>query len=131
MVYTLYVNIYKTKPFAKWADKEGLTDAALATAAAEVAEGNVEAKLGSYLYKKRVARQGQGKSGGYRTIIAYRIGDKAFYLFGFDKGAKSNISQKEREALSKLAKQLMGYTPKDLGKAVGSGALIKIEVNDG
>jgi hypothetical protein len=38
----------------------------------------VDAELGSGLIKQRVSRKGQGKSGGYRTIIALRAGDRAF-----------------------------------------------------
>jgi hypothetical protein len=83
---------------------------------------------GSSLFKKRVAREGQGKRGSYRTIIAYLHGDRAFFLFGFDKGAKDNISEKEKKVLAKMAKELMGYTQPTINKAVKSGALIEIEV---
>lgn len=122
------MKLYKTKVFARWADKEGLSDDALASAICEVEAGLVEASLGSYLYKKRVARVGQGKRGSYRTIIAYQQGDRAFFLFGFDKGAKDNISRREKKALAKMASVFMECSRSDLNKAVKSGALIKIEV---
>jgi hypothetical protein len=55
----------------------------LAEAIARAERGMVDAALGGGLIKQRVARQGQGKSGGWRTLIAYRKGDRAVFLFGF------------------------------------------------
>ncbi len=88
-------DIFKTKVFNRWSDKEGLTNEALCDAIGEVEQGQIEASLGVYLFKKRVARPGQGKRGSYRTIIAFKKEERAFFLFGFDKGSRSNISEKE------------------------------------
>ena len=121
------MNIYKTKVFARWADKEGLSDQDLTDAIAEIDKGQVEASLGKLLYKKRVSRAGEGKSGGYRTIIAYRSGNKAFFLHGFDKGTKDNITGKEKKALQKLAGELFEYTAHAIQKAGNSGALIEVK----
>ena len=90
--------------------------------------GGEKASLGSYLVKKRVAREGQGKRGSYRTIIAYLHGDRAFFLFEFDKGAKDNISEKEKKVLAKMSKELMTYTQPAISTAVKGGVLIEIEV---
>lgn len=68
--------IYKTRWFDRWARKQGLTSAALCTAIQEMASGLYEADLGGGLLKKRIARQGQGKSGGYRTMVATHKGDR-------------------------------------------------------
>jgi len=35
--------------------------------------------------KQRVARSGQGRSGGYRMLVAYREGDRAVFLYAFAK----------------------------------------------
>ncbi len=123
-------DIFKTKVFNRRSDKEGLTDGALCNAIAEVEQGQVEASLGVYLFKKRVARAGQGKSGSYRTIIAFKREERAFFLFGFDKGSRSNISEKEEKALKKLSRFFMGCTNQELERAVKDGALIEVEYED-
>jgi hypothetical protein len=123
-------DIYKTKVFNRWSEKEGLTDTALCNAIDEVDDGKIEASLGVYLFKKRVARPGQGKSGSYRTIIALKREEKAFFLFGFAKGSRCNISDKEEKALKKLSKHFMGCTNKELERAVENGALIEVECED-
>lgn len=121
-------DIFKTKPFSRWSKKEGISDDVLIVSVDEIEKGIVDADLGGHLFKKRVARPAQGKSGGFRTLIAYRENDKAFFLYGFGKGEKSNISSKEKLALKKLTHELMLYDEKKLNKAVKSGALILIEV---
>lgn len=77
------MQIFKTRLFDRWANTEGVSDQALMKAAAEINEGLVDAALGGNVYKKRVAKPGQGKSGGYRTILAFKIKDKAFFMYGF------------------------------------------------
>lgn len=123
-------DIFKTKVFNRWSYKEGLTDEALCNAIDEVEQGQVEASLGVYLFKKRVARAGQGKRGSYRTIIAFKREERAFFLFGFDKGSRCNISEKEEKALKKLSRHFMGCTNKELERAVENGALIEVECED-
>lgn len=121
---------FKTKPFDRWSKKEGISDQDLCLAISEIEKGIVDADLGSYLFKKRIARLGQGKSGGFRTLIAFRKEDKAFFLSGFSKNEKSNITQKEKEVLKRLSQELIQYDEKALKKAVKQGVLILIEVEN-
>lgn len=122
---------FKTKLFARWSKKEAITNNALSNAISEIEKGIVDADLGSQLFKKWIARQGQGKSGGFRTLIAFRKKDKAFFLYGFDKGERSNIDQKEKkEALKKLSQKLMIYSEKELNTAIKQGILIEVEENE-
>lgn len=93
------MQIFKNKAFNKWAAKEGLNDGVLRTAIEEIALGLMDADLGGHLFKKRVALGGRGKSGGARTLLVYRAGDKAFFVYGFAKNARANISAKELKAL--------------------------------
>lgn len=88
--------VYKTKTFNRWATGIGLDDENLQEAATEVAEGTVEADLGGGVYKKRVALLGKGKSGGARTLIAFRKGEHTFYLYGFRKNERANIFKKKK-----------------------------------
>ena len=68
------MNVLKRKDFARWQAGEKLPDAALCRAVHEMEAGLIDADLGGFLYKKRVARLGGGKSGGYRTLLSARIG---------------------------------------------------------
>ena len=121
---------FKIKAFAKWASGEGLSDDALASAVVEMEKGLIDAKLGGQVVKKRVALPGRGKRGSTRTLVAFRQGNKAFFIYGFAKNERANISDKELRALKMLAKELMSYTAAALTKATNAGELIEIEVDD-
>ncbi len=83
------MRVFKNKPFARFARKAGLTDSALMKAVAEAERGLVDAVLGGGVIKQRVAREGGGKSGGFPTIILFRLGEMAFFVHGF---AKSDLT---------------------------------------
>ena len=121
---------FKTKAFAKWANSEGLDDVALASAVEEMEGGLIDAQLGGDVVKKRVALPGRGKRGGARTLVVFRQGDKAFFVFGFAKNERANVSKDELKALKLLAKELLNYPVTSLDFAVRSGELIEIEVTD-
>jgi len=123
------MRILKNKTFSKWAVKEGVGDDALRAAVDEMERGLIDADLGGHVVKKRVAVGGLGKSGGVRTLLAYRLGDKAFFVYGFAKNARANISSAELKALKHLAKELMSYSDKTLTEAIQHGALIEVEDN--
>jgi len=120
------MRVLKNQAFSKWAAKEGISEGALTTAVEEMARGLVDANLGGHVFKKRVATGGRGKSGGVRTLLAYKVGDRAFFVYGFAKNARANIKADELDGLKKLAKELLGYTDRQLEQAVGSGALIEV-----
>ena len=124
------MRIFKNKAFSKWAAKEGLEDESLRAAVDEMERGLIDADLGGHVVKKRVALPGRGKSGGVRTLLAYKIGNKAFFVYGFAKNARANISADELKALKFLAKELLNYSDKALTEAIKHGALIEVE-NDG
>ncbi|MEX2165090.1 MAG: type II toxin-antitoxin system RelE/ParE family toxin [Sulfuricaulis sp.] len=121
------MNLYKTKWFHRWAAREGLTDAALWTAVMELEQGLADA-LGGNVYKKRIGLPGRGKRGSVRTLIAFRQGERAFFMYGYPKNERANISNDDLKALRLLAKELLGYNEQGLAKAVKAGELI--EVND-
>lgn len=121
------MRIYKSKWFEKWADKEGLTEKALKDAVKEIVGGLIDADLGGHVYKKRIAIEGQGKSSGLRTILAFKVDDKAFFIFGFPKNAQGNINTKELKAFKRMAKELLGYTASQLKKAVNAGSFIEVK----
>ncbi len=122
------MSVYKTKPFARFARKAGLTDSQLVAAAAEVVDGNFDADLGGGVYKQRVARAGGGKSGGFRTLLAFRAGRSCFFVYGFAKNAKANVTVKELEALRAYAALLLGYDERKLALAVAQSELVELEL---
>jgi hypothetical protein len=121
---------FKTRTFAKWANGAGLDADALAIAVAGMERGLIDARLGGEVVKKRVALPGRGKRGGVRTLVAFRQEEKAFFIFGFAKNERANISGDELRALKFLAKELLNYSAMSLTKALQTGELIEIEVND-
>jgi hypothetical protein len=121
---------FKTKLFARWADGAGLSDEVLAAAVTEMNQGLIDARLGGKVVKKRVAPPGRGKRGGARTVVAFKQGEKAFFVYGFAKNERANVSAKELKALRLLAKELLSYPAATLIKAIKAGELIEIEVND-
>ena len=80
-----------------------MADATLLQAAQDVVAGQHDADLGGSVFKQRVAREGGGKSGGFRTIILFRVGGHSFFAHGFAKNDKTNVSAKELIPMSLLA----------------------------
>lgn len=124
------MRVFEIKAFHRWAAKERLTDAALRAAAEEMAKGLIDADLGGHVVKKRAALPGRGKSGGVRTLVAFKRGDRAFFMYGFAKNARANIKDNELKALRLLAAQLLGYSTAGLAKALRAGELIEIEAEN-
>jgi hypothetical protein len=100
-------------------------DAALCKAVQEMESGLIDADLGGFLYKKRVARPGGGKSGGYRTLLSARIGSRYVFLYGFPKSDKANITQDEKK-LQFAGKVFLELSAEALSKALQSGVLLEV-----
>ena len=124
------MRIFKDRQFNKWAYKEGITDKLLRVAVAEMEEGLVDADLGGNVYKKRVALQRRGKRGGARTLLAYRIGKKAFFMYGFAKNELDNIDDKELKALKQLAAIQLGWNEEQLALALQHEKLFEVTDHD-
>jgi len=120
------MRIFKTKLFNGWAKDIRLSDDAIRTAAQEIAAGNYEASLGKKVYKKRIAIGNKGKSGSTRNIVAYQAGNHVFFMYGFAKGEKANISPKEKIAFQKIAENYYTYTNKALAIAVKEKKLFEV-----
>ena len=123
------MRVFKTHRFAKWAAAEKLTDTVLAGAVVEIVQGLVDAELGFQVVKKRIALGGKGKRGGIRTLLAFKQGDKTFFVYGFAKSERADVSAKELRALKLLARELLSYTKPALAKAVKAGKLIEVDGN--
>ena len=118
--------IFKRRDFARWQTGERLPDTVLCKAVREMESGLVDADLGGLLYKKRVARPGSGKSGGYRTLLAARIGSRYVFLHGFPKSTTANITREEKRALQFAGKVFLELRVGNLSKALQSGVLLEV-----
>jgi len=124
------MTIFKNKAFARFTRKESITDQDLCRAAAEVQNDEYDADLGGGVYKQRVAREGGGTSGGFRTLVLFKKGKHTFFVYGYPKSARSNIRTDELKALRKLADQLLNYSAKEIATNVRAGALIEVRCDD-
>ena len=120
------MDILKRKDFARWQAGEKLSDAALCKAVKEMEDGLIDADLGGLLYKKRLARPGSGKSGGYRTLLSTKLGQRYVFLLGFSKSDKTNITHDEKKALQFAGKVFLELSGQGLSKALKSGVLLEV-----
>jgi hypothetical protein len=124
------VRVFKNKAFARFTRKARITDAVLCEAIANASRGLIDADLGGGVVKQRIARQGGGKSGGFRTIILFRIGERAFFVHGFAKNEQDNIRDDELAAFKLLAAEMLAYDDEALARAIGNGTLTEVMCND-
>lgn len=122
--------IFKNGWFERFSRKERIDDSALRDAVQRAESGLVDADLGGGIIKQRVARAGQGKSGGYRTLILFRHGDRAIFAFGFAKSAQANISKADLALLREAATEALGWSGEELDRLVTAGTLVEIEDGD-
>ena len=120
------MRVFKTKPFTRFAIREGLMDVELCDAIRRADEGLIDADLGGGVIKQRIARKGQGKSGGYRSIVLFRRGEKAFFVYGFAKSSRDNIRRDELNAFRKLADEMLTLGEQALAAAVENGTITEI-----
>lgn len=101
------MRIFLNKWFDKFCKKEKISEEKLLIAIKEVENGLIDTDYGHGVIKKRIARENEGKSSGYRTIILYKKGDKSFFVYGFPKKNRANIDSKEEEAFKDLADKIL------------------------
>jgi hypothetical protein len=118
--------VFKTRHFHRWMRKTELTDDVLCRAVTEMAKGLLDADLGGSIYKKRVGLPGRGKRGGARTLIATNLGTRWFFLFGFEKNERDNITYSELQGLQQIAQHLLASSAELLGTALQDDSLTEI-----
>lgn len=121
------MRIFKNKWFSKFAKKERIGDEKLIQAVLDIGAGQVDADYGGGVIKQRIARSKEGKSGGYRTIVIFRKGDKAFFVYGFAKSTLDNIDVADVRGFKKLAKIMLSFTEPQLKKLSETGEIEEIE----
>ncbi len=121
------MRIFKSRWFERFARKERITDAVLRDAVARTEKGQIDADLGGGVIKQRIARPGQGRSKGYRAIILFRHGVRAFFLYGFAKSQRANIDDVEEEQFKEAAKYVLALTEKHLAELLKRGDFIEVK----
>lgn len=121
------MRILKVKAFHRWARKESVSDEALKNAVKEIERGLHDGDLGAGLIKKRVARPGRGKSGGYRTLLGYRNSERAIFFFGFAKSDKPNIEKDQEIDLKKMSTIFLNITEAKIDLLIKNGELIEVK----
>ena len=120
------MRIFKNTRFSRFADKESISGSELRETVNQLEAGRADANLGGNVYKIRVARSGEGKSGGYQVIVLFRSGDKTFYVYGFSKSERDNISEKELRRFKEIARDYFLMTVEQLEEMIKSGQLIEL-----
>ncbi|WMW59745.1 type II toxin-antitoxin system RelE/ParE family toxin [Serratia marcescens] len=119
-------DIYLTKTFQGFATRERISDAAIVKAAQEMQNQLYDANLGGCVYKKRLARAGAGKRGGYRVLIVFRDEERLFFMRGFAKSERENLSADELQGLKHLAALYLDYSPFRLYQLVNNKELRRL-----
>jgi hypothetical protein len=91
-----------------------------------VERGLIDADLGGNIIKQRVARTGQGRSGGYRMLVVYQVGHRAVFLYGFAKSERENIDADELLTLREIGGAWLAADPRRIAQAIKEGALQEI-----
>ena len=124
------MRLFKTKWFMRYARQEKLEDHSLCDAIERAERGLVDVDLGGGIIKQRVARTGQGRSGGYRLLIAYRSGKRAVFLYGFAKSERDNIDADELETLKEIGAAWLEAKKERLDYAIKEGILGEVTYED-
>lgn len=120
------MRVFKTKGFVRSVRRERISDANLVEAIRRAERGLIDAQLGGGIIKQRVARAGQGRSGGYRVLIAYRHQTLSVFLYGFAKNERDNIDDDELATLRDITKGWLHADPEALSRAIANGLIQEV-----
>ena len=121
------MRIFKTKWFGRYARRARIDDASLKEAVDRAQRGLVDADLGGGIIKQRIARAGQGRSGGYRALLAYCAGTRAVFLYGFAKSEQENIVPDELETLREIGASWLAADAARIANALAENALQEVK----
>ena len=124
------MRVLKNAWFQRFARKEKISDAALCDAVARAGRGQVDADLGGGVLKQRIARPGKGKSGGYRTILFFRAGERSVFVYGFAKSDRDNIHSDEENAFKKAATYVLALSDAELDALMAEGHFVEVQCDE-
>lgn len=121
------MRVFKTKWFARFAHRERISDSSLCEAVRRAERGLVDADLGGGVIKQRIARPGQGRSGGYRVLVAYRRRARAAFFYGFAKSERENVEDNELATARDIARGWLEASTSEMVQAMADGLIQEIE----
>ncbi len=121
------MRVFKSKGVVKFARRQRFADAVLREAIDRAERGAIDADLGGGLIKQRLARSGQGRSGGYRVIVAYRVKGRAVFLYGFAKNDLDNINPDQLQTFRTIGANWLMASAETIRQAIGEGELQEID----
>ena len=124
------MKIYKNKFFTTFARKQNISDADLCDAIERAESGLIDADLGGGVIKQRIARPNEGRSGGFRTIVFFRVEERAFFVFGFAKNQRDNISPKDLQIFKDAAQVTLDFTSEEIEAAIEAAKLIEVNCDE-
>ena len=130
MKYNLLVRIFKYPRFNRFAEKEGITDWELLEIVKRLEKGEEDADLGGDVYKERLPRPGEGKSGGFRVIVYFKNKYLTFFVYGFAKSDRDNIDRRELRAFKVDAKDQFALTDEQIFARLRNRTLIEVIMED-
>lgn len=83
--------------------------------------------MGGWVIKQRIARPGEGKSKGYRSIILFRKGKRAFFVYGFPKNTLGNIRADEEAQFKRMAGYVLALADSQLSHLLSSGQFEEVK----
>lgn len=119
------VRIFKTKTLARFTRQNRIPDASLVAAVQRAMRGLIDADLGGRIIKQRVARQGEGKRGGFRLLVGFGS-HRSIFLFGFAKNERENIEDAELKTLREIADTFLKADDAKIEQALQGGVLIEV-----
>lgn len=121
------MRVFKTKVFSKFAKKENISDIALMEAVERAEKGLIDADIGGHIIKQRIKREGQGRSSGYRVLVAARLKKRYVFILGFAKNEKDNLSEDELETAKDIACGWLNADAKQINFSLTEGELKEIK----
>lgn len=120
------MRIFKNKWFTRYVRRENIDDASVCLAVARINQDVADANLGGGVIKQRIARPGDGKSGGFRVIILFKVDAFAFFVYGFAKSERGSIAADELKVFKKLALVMLNFDSDAITQAITEGALLEV-----
>jgi hypothetical protein len=124
------LRVFKSREFVRFARRESIDDAILCDAVARAERGTVDADLGGGLIKQRVARPGQGRSGGFRTLLVYRARTRCIFVYGFAKSERDNVKPDELAFWRKVATAFLAMSAEGIEAAIADDELRELMCHD-
>lgn len=124
------MKVFKNAWFGRFARKEKISAVALWDAVERAEKGQVDANLGGGVIKQRIARPGESKSKGYRSIVLFRKGERSYFVYGFSKSELGNIGKDEEARFKIMAKHVLSLTDAQLSVLLANGQFEEVTKND-